>query len=233
MRYCRLVNVDRSELAARHLDLARKAASLYYPRVRAHVSYDDLVAMASVGLTEAASRFDPAVGASFKTFAWYRVQGAILDGLRRETALPRAVWARIVALRATASYLEAQAERASAAKDKAQAATTEDRLREVQAALGAIRTMYTVSIHQLEPDSLRESGESAPDTALSRERMKRALAAALETLPEKERALMHKHYVEGKSLLDAGAELGMSKSWASRLHARAVDQLRARLADTG
>ncbi|HUQ01529.1 MAG TPA: sigma-70 family RNA polymerase sigma factor [Kofleriaceae bacterium] len=226
------MNVDRSELAARHLDLARKAASLYYPRVRAHVSYDDLVAMASVGLSEAASRFDPAVGASFKTFAWYRVQGAILDGLRKETALPRAVWARIVTLRATASYLEAQAQRASAAKDKAQAATTADKLREVRAALGAIRTMYTVSIHQLEPDSFR-STESAPDDALARERQKQALSAALATLPEKERQLMHKHYVEGKSLLDAGAELGMSKSWASRLHARAVDQLRARLADTG
>jgi RNA polymerase sigma factor for flagellar operon FliA len=232
MRYCRLVNVDRSELAARHLDLARKAAALYYPRVRAHVSYDDLVAMASVGLTEAASRFDPAVGASFKTFAWYRVQGAILDGLRKETALPRAVWARIVTLRATASYLEAQAERASAARDKVQAATTADKLREVKAALGAIRTMYTVSIHQLEPDSLRHEA-SAPDDALARERQRKALSAALDALPDKERQLMHKHYVEGKSLLDAGAELGMSKSWASRLHARAVDQLRARLAGTG
>ena len=231
MRYCRQVNVDRSELAARHLDLARKAAALYYGRVRAHVSYDDLVAMASVGLSEAASRYDPSVGASFKTFAWYRVQGAIIDGLRKETALPRAVWARIVALRATASYLQAQAERATAARDKAGAATTADKLREVRAALGAIRTMYTVSIHQLDEDALH-ANDTGADDALARERQKEALAAALETLPERERALMHKHYVEGKSLLDAGAELGMSKSWASRLHARAVDQLRKRLADT-
>lgn len=231
MRYCRLVNVDRSELAARHLDLARKAAALYYGRVRAHIGYDDLVAMASVGLTEAANRYDPSIGASFKTFAWYRVQGAILDGLRKETALPRAVWARIVALRATASYLEAQAERATAAKNKAEAATTADKLREVKAALGAIRTMYTVSIHQLAPDAL-VANETGADDTLERERQKKALVAALEELPDKERALMHKHYVEGKSLLDAGAELGMSKSWASRLHARAVDQLRARLADT-
>jgi len=231
MRYCRLVNVDRSELAARHLDLARKAAALYYNRVRAHVTYDELVAMASVGLSEAANRYDPSHGASFKTFAWYRVQGAILDGLRKETALPRTVWARIVSLRAAASYLEAQAERANVAKDKAVAASTADKLREVKAALGAIRTMYTVSIHQLESDSLGATEDRADD-ALVRERQKQALAAALTELPEKERALMYKHYVEGKSLLDAGAELGMSKSWASRLHARAVDQLRARLADT-
>ncbi len=231
MGYCRLVNVDRSELAARHLDLAHKAAALYYGRVRAHVTYDDLVAMASVGLTEAANRYDPTVGASFKTFAWYRVQGAIIDGLRKETALPRAVWARIVALRATAGYLEAQAARARVAQDTAGAASTADRLREVKAALGAIRTMYTVSIHQLDTDSLLANDEGADD-ALARERQKQALVAALDQLPERERALMHKHYVEGKSLLDAGAELGMSKSWASRMHARAVDQLRARLADT-
>jgi RNA polymerase sigma factor for flagellar operon FliA len=225
------VNLDRSELAERHLDLAKKAASIYYPRVKSHIGYDDLVAMARLGLAEAASRYDPGKGASFKTFAWYRVQGAILDGLRRETALPRAVWARIVALRATAGYLEAQAERAHAAKDKAAAATTADKLREVKAALGAIRTMYTISIHQLEPDSLR-TNETGADDVLIRERLKEKLALALATLPERERELIHKHYVEGKTLLDAGVEMGLSKSWASRLHARAVDQLRARLAET-
>jgi RNA polymerase sigma factor FliA len=218
-------------LAERHLDLAKKAASIYFPRVKAHIGFDDLVAMGRLGLAEAASRFDPSKGASFRTFAWYRVQGAILDGLRKETALPRAVWARIVALRATAGYLEAQAERAQAAKDAAAAATTADKLREVKAALGAIRTMYTISIHQLEPDSLR-TNETGADDVLIRERLKEKLSEALTTLPERERELIHKHYVEGKTLLDAGVEMGLSKSWASRLHARAVDQLRARLADT-
>jgi RNA polymerase sigma factor for flagellar operon FliA len=67
---------------------------------------------------------------------------------------------------------------------------------------------------------------------LVHEARKQELAAALAELPERERELLHKHYVEGKTLLDAGAELGMSKSWASRRHARAVDQLRARLVDT-
>ncbi len=46
-------------------------------------------------------------------------------------------------------------------------------------------------------------------------------------LPERERALMKKHYWEGKNLLEAGEELGISKSWASRLHAQAVERLRS------
>jgi RNA polymerase sigma factor for flagellar operon FliA len=226
-----MVNADRSELAARHLDLARRAAALYHPRVRAHLTMDELVAMASLGLAEAASRYDATMGASFRTFAWYRVQGAILDGLRRQTTLPRGVWARITTLRATADYLETQGQRATAARDAAGAATTADKLREVRAALGAIRTMYTMSLTEVAPDALRAPDDNA-DVLLVLEARKRELAAALAELPERERELLRKHYVEGKSLLDAGAELGMSKSWASRLHARAVDQLRARLVDT-
>ncbi len=223
-----MVNVDRSELAARHLDLAKRAAALYHPRVRGHVGLDDLVAMASLGLAEAASRYDPGRGASFATFAWYRVQGAILDGLRQQSTLPRAVWTRLLALRATAEYLEAQAERASAARDRAQAATTADKLREVKAALGAIKTMYVVSIHSVEHEPIPAPDEEPADR-LHWERRRAALREAIAALPERERELLHKHYIEDKTLLDAGAELGMSKSWASRLHARAVDQLRARL----
>ncbi|NJM91239.1 MAG: RNA polymerase subunit sigma-70, partial [Myxococcales bacterium] len=56
------------------------------------------------------------------------------------------------------------------------------------------------------------------------------LRAALDTLPDRERALLNKHYFEGKNLLDAGRDLGISKSWASRMHAQAVDRLRAALA---
>ncbi|HEX8112565.1 MAG TPA: sigma factor-like helix-turn-helix DNA-binding protein, partial [Kofleriaceae bacterium] len=52
------------------------------------------------------------------------------------------------------------------------------------------------------------------------------LRVAIAQLPDRPRALVTKHYFEGKSLLEAGAELGVSKSWASRLHAQAVDRLR-------
>ncbi|MBP6631458.1 MAG: RNA polymerase subunit sigma-70, partial [Kofleriaceae bacterium] len=48
--------------------------------------------------------------------------------------------------------------------------------------------------------------------------------------PERERQLLEKHYFEGKNLLEAGAELGISKSWASRMHAQAVDRLRQLIA---
>ncbi len=217
-------DAERAALATSHLDLPRRAAAIIYPRVREYIDLDELVGLGNLGLTEAAGRYDPASGASFRTYAWYRVHGAILDGVRRMANLPRRVWARITALTASAAYLEAAASRATVARDTAGAATTADQLRAVQTALGAIRTMFRVSLDG-PAQTIAHPGDGA-DRALDRAQQATKLHAALARLPERERILLHAHYVDGKTLLDAGAELGMSKSWASRLHARAIDRLR-------
>ena len=70
-------------------------------------------------------------------------------------------------------------------------------------------------------DSTPAAGES-----LDGKRMAAKLRAAIDKLPDREKSLLTKHYFEGKNLLEAGAELGISKSWASRMHAQAVDRLR-------
>ncbi len=221
-------DAQRAALVAQHLDLPRRAARIVFARVRDHMEFDDLVALGNLGLAEAAERFDPAGGASFRTFAWYRVQGAVLDGTRRNTNLPRRVWAKLTALTATAEYLEAASTRGDAARAAGDTRTTADKLREVQAAIGAIRTVYLVSMDKVEEEDL-QSDEARPEEALGRRRQAAELHAALERLPERERQLLHAHYVDGLTLLDAGAAMGLSKSWASRLHARAVDQLRTLL----
>jgi RNA polymerase sigma factor for flagellar operon FliA len=220
---------QRARLVEGHLDLARKAAAMIFPRVRDHVEYEELVALANVGLADAAQRYDPDKGASFSTFAWYRVQGSIVDGLRKQSNLPRRVWAKLVALRAASDYLENRGERdVGAAKTGAAPAKGADALEAVRSALSAIRTMYVTSL-----DGLRDAGfDAADDVAPPGERIdlgriSAKLRAAIEGLPDKERELVKKHYWEGKNLLDAGAELGISKSWASRLHSQAVERLRA------
>jgi len=70
----------RAQLVERHLDVARRAAAMIHPRVRDHIPFDDLMAFASAGLAEAAARYDPAYGVTFPAYAWYRVNGAIIDG---------------------------------------------------------------------------------------------------------------------------------------------------------
>jgi RNA polymerase sigma factor FliA len=216
-----------------HLDLSRRAAAMIFPRVRDHVDMEELVAIGNVGLADAAQRFDPDRGASFNTFAWYRVQGAIVDGLRKQSNLPRRVWARLVALRAASDYLENRGERELGARNTGAApAEGADALASVKSALAAIRTMYVTSL-----EGMREAGYDAPDAAplagerIDTGRMSQRIHDAIARLPDKERDLVTKHYWEGKNLLEAGAELGISKSWASRLHAQAVERLRAAIDD--
>jgi RNA polymerase sigma factor for flagellar operon FliA len=73
-----------------------------------------------------------------------------------------------------------------------------------------------------------EASVSPEDTLLARE-MKARVAKALETLPERERALVRGHYIEGRRFDEIAVELGVSKSWASRMHSKALEQLREAL----
>jgi len=219
---------ERAQLVERNLELARRAAAVIHPRVRDYVAFDELVALANAGLAEAAHRYEPARGVQFATFAWYRVNGAIVDGLRKTTQLPRRTWAKLVALRAANEYLENRSDRERGAAERGVApATTGDALAQVKQAMSAIRTMYMTSLETLREDGFDVASETpgTPDR-LDSARLATRLREAIAALPDKERALVTKHYWEGKNLLEAGAELGMSKSWASRLHAQAVEKLR-------
>jgi RNA polymerase sigma factor for flagellar operon FliA len=222
-------SVDRARLVEANLDVAKKAAYMIFPRVKEHVELDELIALGNAGLAEAAQRFDPSRGAAFSTFAWYRVQGAIVDGLRKSSQLPRRVWAKLVALRAASDYLEHRAERdAGAAQQGARPATGADALAQVKSELSAIRTMYVTSLEAMTDAGFDRADDQAPTAgdAIDTHRTAKKLRDAIGALPAKEQALMKKHYWEGKNLLEAGAELGISKSWASRLHAQAVERLR-------
>lgn len=202
---------------------------MIHPRVRDHVALDELVALGRAGLAEAASRYDPARGVSFATFAWYRVTGAIVDGLRQATQLPRGAWGKLVALRAASDYLENLAERQRGGVERGAApATGADALADVQRTLSAIRTMHVTSLEAMRERGFDVSGDApGPADRIDASRLAARLRDAIAKLPEKERALVTKHYWEGKNLLEAGAELGLSKSWASRLHAQVVEKLRA------
>jgi len=230
LRYVRAVDGRaRTQLVERHLDLARRAAALIHPRVRDHVAFEELVALANAGLAEAASRYEPGRGVPFASFAWYRVNGAILDGLRQATQLPRRTWARLLTLRAASEYLENLADRqAGAIEHGGAAATGADALAGVRRALSAIRTMYVTSLEAMRDRGFDVAGDGPPPAErIDASRLAGRLRDALAQLSDRERALVTKHYWEGKNLVEAGAELGMSRSWASRLHAQAVEKLRA------
>jgi RNA polymerase sigma factor for flagellar operon FliA len=88
--------------------------------------------------------------------------------------------------------------------------------------------MYTVSLEAC--DDIAEPPPAMEDR-IDAGRLSARVADVLSDLPASERELIRKHYWDGKDLSEAGAELGISRSWSSRLHARAIDRIRDRLAD--
>ncbi len=214
----------------------------YLPRVRAiamqvckeispRLSLDDLVGYGSIGLLEAARRFDCSQGSDFWTYARQRVRGAIYDGLRETGQLKRCDYARLqLAIRANEVLQHLADHERDLQPSNDSVPTIEDDLHGLYEALSNVTVTYVASLEAL----VEEGAEFAADTSsiddtLDARSAPKRVQALLSTLPERERHFIVKHYFEGKSLLEAGSELGLSKSWSSRLHARAVLMLRRQM----
>jgi RNA polymerase sigma factor for flagellar operon FliA len=229
---------ERRRLVEEHLPMVRAIAATVRRQLGARLELDELVGYGSTGLMEAADRFDPVHGVKFSTFAWHRVRGAIYDGLREMGHMKRADYARLQLATRASEILENLAEREQGAARAGAGATpaaptVEDDLRSLHDALASVTATYVTSLEALAEQGAEFAADEEPlDELLDARAAPARVRAVLGTLPEKERHFIEKHYFEGKSLLQAGVELGLSKSWSSRLHARAVELLRERLGES-
>jgi RNA polymerase sigma factor for flagellar operon FliA len=221
---------EKSALVERHLPLVRAIALKVKRTLSASIDVEDLIGYGSKGLVEAAERFDPRHGVAFSTFAYYRIRGAMFDGLRTMGWYSRADYARYRAEERANEYLRSQAERDGAARAEGkEPAAARETLAEIAGLLSGVAAVHITSLEA----ATRVADESLPqpDAVLDTGRLGRRVREAIGALPEKERRLMELYYFEGKTLEEAGGIMGLSKSWACRLHARAVDLLREALGD--
>jgi RNA polymerase sigma factor FliA len=226
---------EKDELVEKNLPLVQGIARKVKRTLGAAIEVDDLVGYGCKGLVEAAERFDGRAGVAFTTFAYYRIRGAMYDGIRAMGWYSRADYARYRADERANQYLQSQAGQEGAARaqnpDGSGGARPDpgQTLANVAEVLAGIATIHITSIEA----AARVADESlpAPDAAVDTARLSRRVREALTRLPEKERQLMELYYFADKNLEEAGAALGLSKSWACRLHARAVDLLRRAMDD--
>lgn len=212
--------IDRDALIATNVPYVTRLASQLAVELKVHVPLDDLASAGREGLVDAARRYDPARGAQFTTYAHYRIRGAMLDHVREAASQDPRARARAAAHAAVDDLVE-QRLAESPAPDAGAAAIA------LAGALDDIAAAFTMAeIAAATTPSPPEDPESA---SLSREQ-RRALDGAISALPEREAAMVRAVYFEGRSIEQAGRDLGLSKSWSSRLHAKALALLRARLA---
>ncbi len=201
------------------------------------VEFDDLVGFGMQGLIEAAHRFDERHGVAFTTFAYYRVRGAMFDGLRSMGWLPRGEYAKLRAEDRATSYMNNLAARPPSQPGGGEPpAATEGGViapvRDIAEALNGVATIFVTLLGRQEEQQLQDD-RSAPHEQLERHQMAERVRRAMRKLPDKERHLIEMYYFHDQTLEQVGASMGLSKSWTSRLHARAITLLRDALGDTG
>lgn len=212
-------------LVQQHEKLVRKLAIRIQQQLDLSTDLDELMAYGFKGLVEASHRFDPSRGVQFSTFAYYRVRGAIFDGVREMAYLSRKIHARRKAAEATDLASEdAASTRAQNPSDRANA------LRAIDDVLTKTTAAFLIASVGQDPES---DAPVDPEAASVKKQEFARVRGVLSILEPRERALIEGFYFHDRSLEDVGKELGISKSWASRLHARALGRLRDALTGAG
>jgi RNA polymerase sigma factor for flagellar operon FliA len=234
MSSMRLSPQERQRLVDANVPFVRSIAGKVKEQLPREIEFDELYDFGMKGLLEAAERYDRRHGVGFQTFAYYRVRGAMFDGLRAMGWLPRHEYQRLRFEERAATYLSNLADRDAGAGDEMPAViNVEDEMRQIAEALGGVAAIFVTSIDPRKETGDTEAGTAAsPQLAIEHKERDRAITQALAALPEKERRLLQLYYFEDKPLEEVGRLMGLSKSWSSRLHARAIELLKQHLMDS-
>jgi RNA polymerase sigma factor for flagellar operon FliA len=203
----------RDELILAHLPLVRHVIGKLTAHLPPGADVENLESAGTLGLVEAANHFDPDRGTQFKTFAYARIRGAVLDELRRNCPLPQRVLQQLAQVRQAYQDLPAPA------SVDALAAATGLTADEVADCLAALRMTRMVSWEGAgrAASSRPDDRQEAPDARAEQEEQKRLLADALRSLPERERLVVTLYYLEDLRLKEIGQVLELSESRVSRV----------------
>jgi RNA polymerase sigma factor for flagellar operon FliA len=216
-----LIEVD---FVAQGLPVVEAVSKKIARRLGGHVPVDDLRGIGNLALLEVARSYDPS-RSSFSAYVASRLKWAIFDGLRRETHGRAA--ARLRAVMASEHYGDA-----FAAEPEPDAPTT---LEEDQAQLAGLLDGHAaaLALGLLAPggEAPPPDDDRTPEDQLARAELGRAVRGAVRGLPDLERAIIERHYYGGEPFDGIARDLGLSKSWVSRLHGRAIGALARSMRD--
>ena len=227
---------DRDRMLMEHLPAVRYLARRIHERLPQHVELDDLISAGVVGLIDAFSKFDNGKKVQFKSYAQFRIRGAILDSLRTLDWSPRELRRKG---RAVEEAIRSVTQRVGRAPSEQEiAGEMELSLADYQQLLGDLKGLEIGSLHvERSEDSGDEelayipgSPEEDPLFRCLKGEMKQRLADAIDELPEKERMVLTLYYYEELTMKEIGLTLGVVESRVSQIHSSAVLRLRTALA---
>jgi len=224
---------DRERMILEHLPQVRLIARRIHERLPDSVSLEDLISTGIVGLISAIDRFDPAHNVKLKTYAEYKIRGAILDSLRGLDWAPRQQRKRVKQIEAAISSIEQRIKRSPTEDEIAEELDLS--LEEYHEWLVEVRG---VNLGSLESASPQEEGRDLlkfisddetmwPSRLLERSELERVIAEGIEKMPEMERTVLSLYYYEELTLREISKIVDLHESRISQLKSQAILRLRS------
>jgi RNA polymerase sigma factor for flagellar operon FliA len=228
---------EQERVLLEHLPIVRFLARRIHERLPQHVDIEDLVSAGVVGLMDAFTKFDPAKKVQFRSYAQFRIRGAILDSLRTLDWSPRELRRKGRAVEEAIRVLTARLGHAPNEGEVAEEMTLS--LDEYQQLLGDLKGLEigTLNMERNEDSGEEELAyvpgrpEEDPLFRCLRGELEERLAEAIQNLPDRERLVMSLYYYEEMTMREIGLAMGVVESRVSQVHASAVVHLRSALKD--
>jgi RNA polymerase sigma factor for flagellar operon FliA len=231
----------RERLILHYAPLVKYVASRVATGLPSSVEQADLVSYGMFGLIDALEKFDLSRQIKFETYAIPRIKGAIIDELRAMDWVPRSVRFKAREIEKAYSDVEAMVKRSPTEQEVAdRLGVTVPELHEVISQISfvsvlALDELLSVGSDRGEQisliDTLADKGID-PTTGLESQETRGLLAAAINSLSEREKIVVTLYYFEGLTLAEIGDILGVTESRVCQIHTKAVGQLRLQFVET-
>jgi RNA polymerase sigma factor FliA len=227
---------EREAMIQEFLPVIKYMAMRMAMRVSSGLNVEDLMSAGMVGLLDALTKFDPSREIKFRTYAEFRIRGAMLDEIRAMDWVPRSLRERIGKIQHAANELTKRKGRPPTEEELAESLGMD--AREVDETLLQAKGSVVLSLDDLgnhddesHPvfDALADRDQPTPLESLVSEDARHALVEAIERLPERQRLVLTLYYFEELTMKEIGVVLHVTESRICQLHAQAMIKLKALL----
>ena len=226
---------ERERLILQHLPQVRLIARRIQERLPENISLEDLISTGVIGLIAAIDNFDPSHNVKLKTYAEYKIRGAILDSLRGLDWAPRQKRRQAKRIEAAISTAEQRLKRAPDEQEIAE--ELEISLEEYHEWLVEIRGLNIASLEYTTGEQgkdllhyLPDADDNLPSKVLEKSELERLLAEGIDGIPKMERTVLGLYYQEELTLREIAQVVKLHESRISQLKSQAILRLRSHMA---
>lgn len=229
---------EREQMIAKYAYLVKYLAGRVASRIPSNVVFDELISAGSMGLIDAVDKYDPKKNVGLKTYAQYRIKGAILDELRSMDWYSRSMRKKIQSIEKAIHSVESR--KKQPASDMEIAEEMDQPLENYFKMLSDIHGAALLNLDDYiknhdgsdqSSSTFSESirSEDSPSDSLIQSELKDILANAIQKLTDKEQLVISLYYYDELTLKEIGNVLELTESRICQIHTMALIKLKSKV----